>query len=196
MIPPQRSEKKPVASYTVSVAAELTGMHAQTLRQYDRLGLVTPSRTKGRGRRYSAEDIEKLRHVRRLSQEGGINLAGVQHILRLETELEEVQRELAELRAALERDQMPTKGVFTADSTGRVHFRPHTSEEARTGQSDTVITGRASERALVSSRLGAPALQLSKRRSTVIAERGLVGWKLLASLRIQQARRDGRTTRG
>ena len=70
--------RKDDALYTVSVAAQLVGMHAQTLRQYDRLGLVSPRRTSGRGRRYTAGDVQKLREVQRLSQDEGINLAGVQ----------------------------------------------------------------------------------------------------------------------
>src|SRR5690606_22202543 len=77
--------------YVISVAAELSGLHPQTLRQYDRLGLVSPGRTAGRGRRYSMRDIQMLREVQRLSQEEGINLAGIKRIL-------ELQREVAELR--------------------------------------------------------------------------------------------------
>lgn len=80
-----------VPRHTISVAAEGAGMHPQTLRQYDRLGLVVPRRTRGRGRRYSDRDIDKLREVQRLSQEEGINLAGIKRIL-------ELQREVAELR--------------------------------------------------------------------------------------------------
>ena len=77
--------------YVISVAAELSGLHPQTLRQYDRLGLLRPGRTPGRGRRYSMRDIQMLREVQRLSQEEGINLAGIKRIL-------ELQREVAELR--------------------------------------------------------------------------------------------------
>ena len=77
--------------YVISVAAELSGLHPQTLRQYDRLGLVRPGRTPGRGRRYSMRDSQMLREVQRLSQEEGINLAGINRIL-------ELQREVAELR--------------------------------------------------------------------------------------------------
>ncbi|MDU3274651.1 heat shock protein transcriptional repressor HspR, partial [Varibaculum cambriense] len=69
--------------YVISVAAELAGMHPQTLRQYDRIGLVIPQRTKGRGRRYSTEDIAELREIQRLSQEEGINLAGIKRVLEL-----------------------------------------------------------------------------------------------------------------
>ena len=63
-------------TFVISVAAELAGMHPQTLRQYDRLGLVIPARTKGRGRRYTKRDVQRLRDVQRMSQEEGINLAG------------------------------------------------------------------------------------------------------------------------
>ena len=70
--------------YVISVAAELAGMHPQTLRQYDRLGLVSPDRATGRGRRYSLRDIATLREVQRLSHEEGINLAGIKRILALE----------------------------------------------------------------------------------------------------------------
>ena len=73
--------------YVISVAARLTGMHAQTLRQYDRLGLVTPSRTHGGGRRYSARDVTVLREIQRLSQEEGVSLAGVARILELENDV-------------------------------------------------------------------------------------------------------------
>jgi MerR family transcriptional regulator, heat shock protein HspR len=85
--------------FVISVAAQLAGMHAQTLRQYDRLGLVSPGRTAGGGRRYSLRDIEQLREVQRLSQEQGVNLAGIKRILELEGELDAVRERLAELSA-------------------------------------------------------------------------------------------------
>src|SRR6478735_5983173 len=75
-----------VPVYVISVAAKLSGLHPQTLRQYDRLGLVSPGRTVGRGRRYSTRDVAQLREVQRLSQELGINLAGIKRILELEEE--------------------------------------------------------------------------------------------------------------
>lgn len=68
-------------TFVISVAAELAGMHPQTLRQYNRLGLVIPARTKGRGRRYTKRDVQRLRDVQRMSQEEGINLAGIRRIL-------------------------------------------------------------------------------------------------------------------
>lgn len=83
--------------YVISIAAELAGMHAQTLRQYDRLGLVTPQRTRGGGRRYSARDVTRLREVQRLSQDDGISLAGIQRIMALELQVEALRGRTAEL---------------------------------------------------------------------------------------------------
>lgn len=88
--------------FVISVAAELAGMHAQTLRQYDRLGLVTPGRTVGGGRRYSARDILLLREVQRLSQDEGVNLAGIKRIIELESHVEALQQRVGELRAELD----------------------------------------------------------------------------------------------
>ena len=87
--------------FVISVAAELAGMHAQTLRQYDRLGLVTPSRTRGGGRRYSTRDVALLREVQRLSQEG-VSLAGIQRILDLENHVAALQSRVEELSAELD----------------------------------------------------------------------------------------------
>jgi MerR family transcriptional regulator, heat shock protein HspR len=86
------------AVFVISVAAELSGLHPQTLRAYDRLGLVSPDRAVGRGRRYSARDIEQLREVQRLSQQEGINLAGIKRILDLENQVSALQQRLLELR--------------------------------------------------------------------------------------------------
>lgn len=83
--------------YVISVAAEMAGMHPQTLRQYDRLGLVSPGRTGGGGRRYSLRDIELLREVHRLSQEEGVNLAGIKRILELEEQVHRLRQQVAEL---------------------------------------------------------------------------------------------------
>jgi MerR family transcriptional regulator/heat shock protein HspR len=93
------SDDTPV--YVISVAAELSGMHPQTLRAYDRLGLVSPGRSSGRGRRYSLRDILVLRQVQRLSQEDGVNLSGIKLILELEAELERSRQLLAEMTAQL-----------------------------------------------------------------------------------------------
>lgn len=81
--------------YVISVAAELTGMHAQTLRTYDRMGLVTPMRTSGGGRRYSERDISRLRTIQRLSQEDGVNLAGIKTIINLSERIDSLEDELA-----------------------------------------------------------------------------------------------------
>ena len=88
-------EELPV--FVISVAAELAGMHPQTLRQYDRLGLVTPGRAGGGGRRYSARDVARLREVQRLSQEEGVNLAGIKRIIDLENHVEALRARVAEL---------------------------------------------------------------------------------------------------
>ena len=90
------------AVFVISVAAELAGMHAQTLRQYDRLGLVRPGRTPGGGRRYSPRDVALLREVQRLSQEDGVNLAGIKRIIELESQVEALQARVAELLEDLE----------------------------------------------------------------------------------------------
>lgn len=94
------------ATFMISVAAQLAGMHAQTLRTYDRLGLVTPERTSGGGRRYSSRDVELLREIQRLSQEEGVNLAGIKRIIDLSNRVDaltdrvrELQREVEDLRA-------------------------------------------------------------------------------------------------
>jgi MerR family transcriptional regulator/heat shock protein HspR len=86
----------------ISVAARLAGMHPQTLRQYDRMGLVQPGRAAGGGRRYSERDVELLREVQRLSQEEGVNLAGIKRIIDLEQLTFELRRRIADLEAALE----------------------------------------------------------------------------------------------
>ncbi|MGO1318239.1 MAG: heat shock protein transcriptional repressor HspR [Cellulomonadaceae bacterium] len=86
-----------VPIYPISRAAELAGMHAQTLRQYDRLGLVVPSRTVGRGRRYSRRDVHRLREIQHLSQDEGINLAGIKRILALEDRLHRLENRVEEL---------------------------------------------------------------------------------------------------
>jgi MerR family transcriptional regulator, heat shock protein HspR len=93
----EQSDDLPV--YVISVAAELSGMHPQTLREYERRGLVSPGRSAGRGRRYSMRDILALREIQRLSQEEGVNLAGVKLILDHIRDLEQAHRRIAELHA-------------------------------------------------------------------------------------------------
>jgi MerR family transcriptional regulator, heat shock protein HspR len=84
--------------YVISVAAELAGLHAQTLRAYDRLGLVVPGRAPGGGRRYSARDIALLREVQRLSTEG-VNLEGIRRVLDLEDEVSRLRRRVVQLES-------------------------------------------------------------------------------------------------
>jgi MerR family transcriptional regulator/heat shock protein HspR len=92
------SEELPV--YVISIAAELAGMHPQTLRQYDRLGLVSPGRSVGRNRLYSLKDIQRLREVTKLSNEG-VTLSGIMRILILEEQLERALKENIRLREAI-----------------------------------------------------------------------------------------------
>jgi MerR family transcriptional regulator/heat shock protein HspR len=100
------------------VAAELAGLHAQTLRSYDRLGLVSPGRSPGGGRRYSARDIALLREVQRLSQEEGVNLAGIKRIIELEQQVDELRGRLdamaQELLAARTAAEQAVAGVHAS----------------------------------------------------------------------------------
>ena len=90
-------------TFLISVAAELAGMHAQTLRTYDRLGLVSPQRSSGGGRRYSQRDVDLLREVQRLSQDEGVNLAGIKRIIELTNQVEALQSRLSEMADELNR---------------------------------------------------------------------------------------------
>lgn len=106
--------------YVISVAAELADMHPQTLRQYDRLGLVTPSRAPGRARRYSQRDVNVLREVQRLSQEG-VSLEGIRRILELENQVMALQHRVSELTEELsQRRRSETSRVFAAGLAGDV----------------------------------------------------------------------------
>ncbi|RWA18380.1 heat shock protein transcriptional repressor HspR [Mycolicibacterium brumae] len=89
-------------TFLISVAAELAGMHAQTLRTYDRLGLVSPQRSSGGGRRYSERDVELLREVQRLSQDEGVNLAGIKRIIELTNQVEALQNRVREMSAEID----------------------------------------------------------------------------------------------
>jgi MerR family transcriptional regulator, heat shock protein HspR len=142
--PPGADQDTPI--FVISVAAQLAGMHAQTLRGYDRMGLVSPGRSPGGGRRYSARDIALLQEVQRLSQDHGVNLAGIKRIIHLENqvdalrarlreladELDEARAELAQAQAVAEqaaaavhasyrRDLVP---VRTRDQAALVIWRP------------------------------------------------------------------------
>ena len=99
-LPPDAGPESPV--FVISVAAQLSGLHAQTLRSYDRLGLVSPGRSAGGGRRYSARDIALLREVQRLSQEEGVNLAGIKRIIELEQLVDELHARVEELSHELD----------------------------------------------------------------------------------------------
>ena len=92
---PENDEE--LALYVISIAAQLSGLHPQTLRQYDRMGIVSPSRAQGRGRRYSLRDIALLRNVSRMVSEG-INLAGIKRIIELESAMSNMAIEVAKLR--------------------------------------------------------------------------------------------------
>ena len=107
-------EDEATGLYVISVAAELSGLHPQTLRQYDRLGLVSPSRTVGRGRRYSLRDIASLRMVQRLVGEG-INHAGIKRIIELESAMANMAMEVARLRIEVDAllQENPPKSLVT-----------------------------------------------------------------------------------
>jgi len=96
----ERDEERAV--YIISVAAELAGVHPQTLRIYERKGLVAPKRTSGNTRRYSDRDIRLLRQIQDLTQESGINLAGVKMIIQMQAQLDALRAKADELQAALE----------------------------------------------------------------------------------------------
>jgi MerR family transcriptional regulator/heat shock protein HspR len=108
-------------AFAIAVAAELAGMHPQTLRQYDRLGLVCPTRTSGRSRRYSMRDVMQLREIAGLSAEG-LNLEGIKRILSLENRVSELGSRVHELEAALADELLskPGRRVFAAGAAGEV----------------------------------------------------------------------------
>jgi MerR family transcriptional regulator/heat shock protein HspR len=107
-------------TFLISVVAELAGMHAQTLRTYDRLGLVSPERTSGGGRRYSQHDVELLREVQRLSQDEGVNLAGIKRIIELTNQVDALRARIRELSEALE----SARSAPRAKSTALVVWQP------------------------------------------------------------------------
>ena len=126
---PRDPKKEESRTFLISVAAELAGMHAQTLRTYDRLGLVSPRRTSGGGRRYSQRDVELLRQVQRLSQDEGVNLAGIKRIIELSNQVEALQsrlKEMAEELAALRANQRRDVAVVPK-STALVVWQPRRS---------------------------------------------------------------------
>jgi MerR family transcriptional regulator/heat shock protein HspR len=100
--------------FVISVAASLAGLHAQTLRSYDRLGLVSPGRAAGGGRRYSPRDIAVLREVQRLSQEEGVNLAGIKRIIELEAQVDGLRAQVNELMDELAAARVAAEQVAAA----------------------------------------------------------------------------------
>jgi MerR family transcriptional regulator/heat shock protein HspR len=132
------AEDAPV--FVISVAAELAGMHAQTLRQYDRLGLVSPGRTPGGGRRYSPRDVALLREVQRLSQEDGVNLAGIKRIIDLESQVEALQARVHELLDALD---VAEARRISAESAVAAGYRRDLVPQSRPGSAIVVWRPRA-----------------------------------------------------
>ena len=124
----ENGEKNPIdddaAVYVISVAAEISGLHPQTLRQYDRLGLVSPNRTEGRNRRYSLRDIALLRAVQRLVGEG-INHAGIKRIIDLESAMANMALEVAQLRIEVDAliDANPPKGLMRRNRTEVILYK-------------------------------------------------------------------------
>ena len=112
-------EQSPI--FAIAAASELSGMHPQTLRQYDRLGLVSPTRTAGQSRRYSMRDVLQLREIARLSAEG-LNLEGIRRILELENQVAALTARVRELEGALADELLnrPGRRVFAAGAEGEV----------------------------------------------------------------------------
>lgn len=115
--------------FVISVAAEITGMHAQTLRTYDRMGLVSPQRTQGGGRRYSRQDIEALLEIQRLSHEEGVNLAGIKTIIEQQQRIAELERENASLRQTLReaQEQVRQQSYSAGRSRGEIVHVPRST---------------------------------------------------------------------
>lgn len=124
--------------YIISVAAELAGVHPQTLRTYERKGLLTPKRTAGGTRRYSERDVARVQLIQQLTQEEGVNLAGVLRILALEDDIERLQRRLEQLHREVERVQADARAALreTQQRTGTelVLYRRAQIERHRAGR--------------------------------------------------------------
>ncbi|MCC6175928.1 MAG: helix-turn-helix transcriptional regulator [Chloroflexi bacterium] len=104
-----------LACFVISVAARLLNVHPQTLRYYERAGLISPSRSRGNIRLYSARDIERAQQIKRLIEDLGVNLAGVDVIIRLTDRIRDMEREIGELRGELERSRTaapPRKAIL------------------------------------------------------------------------------------
>jgi MerR family transcriptional regulator, heat shock protein HspR len=131
--------------FVISVAAQLASMHPQTLRQYDRLGLVSPGRAPGRGRRYSARDVASLREVQRLSQEDGVNLAGIKRILELEYEVRSLREQATQLVAEIEELRLQVRSssrVFAATPGGDIVAVPPGQRLRRPPTSTALVVWR------------------------------------------------------
>ena len=142
--PHRLDERAPV--FVISVAAELAGMHPQTLRQYDRLGLVVPRRTRGRGRRYSTRDIARLREVQDLSQDQGINLAGIKRIMELQDQVTTLQEQLESVRETLGTMTPAQRRVFAADRDGEISALRRGERPRRRSGSGAMVVWRPTRR--------------------------------------------------
>jgi MerR family transcriptional regulator, heat shock protein HspR len=136
------SDDTPV--YVISVAAQLSGLHPQTLRAYDRLGLVSPGRSAGRGRRYSLRDILALREIQRLSQEEGVNINGIKRILELESQQQRSRMRLAELHAEIEqlRTELESTRAVAARLAGLLRSRNRGAALVPVRRSDVSLTAQ------------------------------------------------------
>lgn len=101
--------------FVISVAAQMVGLHPQTLRYYERMGLLQPRRSRGRIRLYSARDIENLRRIARLTEELGINLAGVEVVITLTQRMEEMRQEMERMEAEFEREMESLRRTLSSD---------------------------------------------------------------------------------
>ena len=130
--------------FVISVAAELAGMHPQTLRQYDRIGLVQPSRAPGKARRYSERDVRRLQQIQELSAEG-VSLEGIKRIMRLEAQLDAAHAKMQEMAAQLEAAHAKlgeSSRVFAAGSSGDVVHMQRGKRPAAQPRSQAVVLYR------------------------------------------------------
>ncbi|MQA17199.1 MAG: MerR family transcriptional regulator [Pseudonocardiaceae bacterium] len=145
--PPGADDDTPV--FVISVAAQLAGMHAQTLRSYDRMGLVSPDRSTGGGRRYSTRDIELLQEVQRLSHDHGVNLAGIKRIIDLEHQVEALRSRLSELSEELDgaRTELAAAHAAAEQAAQSVHASYRRDlVPARTPQQSALVVWRPRQR--------------------------------------------------
>lgn len=135
---PTLDKDKPL--YVISVAAELVDMHPQTLRLYERKGLIEPSRSAGKTRLYSQRNIEQLREIRRLTQELGVNLAGVEEIIRLRQKLDVLQQRIEDRIGTLqERLQLELKGARALPAPAADDGADHHDEGHHPGEDDEAL---------------------------------------------------------